>query len=243
MLLDPSVAGVTRLSATDTVRARIALAIEHGLLRSGEQLPSDTEIADALGVSEITARRALKSLADENVLTRRRGRKGGTFVADEPAHLQLEAVRTYRADEGMVHRLIDQRTLIECALTHQAARSVTDDQLDQLRAHVAEAANAKNWAEYHAADDKLHQGIAVASGMEWAVPYFTEVCNLLYAYFLPYSLEYLHEVNREHSAIVDALEEHDCVKAVELMRHHDLALHGSMFVGLPGPDAVTPAEI
>ena len=66
-LFDPAIAGITRLSAVDTVRARMALAIQLGLLGAGEQVPPDVEVAQAMGVSAITARRALKSLADDAV--------------------------------------------------------------------------------------------------------------------------------------------------------------------------------
>ena len=62
-LLVDSVAHITRLSALDTVRARIALAVEHGLLQPAERLPHNEDIADALDVSVTTARRALEKLA------------------------------------------------------------------------------------------------------------------------------------------------------------------------------------
>jgi GntR family transcriptional repressor for pyruvate dehydrogenase complex len=234
-LSDPSVAGVTRLSAVDTVRARIALAIEYGLIKSGERLPPDAEIATALGVSEITARRALKSMADENYLSRRRGRNGGTFVAEEPPRIPIEAVTTYRADAATVHDLIDQRAIVECALTHEAALVITADELADLRIFVKEAASARNWADYHAADEKLHHGIAQASRMPWALRQYEKISTALYRYFLPYPVSYLHSVNEEHSRILDALAKRDCIESVALMKDHTLTLHNSMFVGLPNP--------
>ena len=80
----PALGGIRRLSALDTVRARIALAVDLGLLAPGERLPPTDQIAAALGVSEITARRALVSLCADGVLERRRGRSGGTLVAERP---------------------------------------------------------------------------------------------------------------------------------------------------------------
>jgi GntR family transcriptional repressor for pyruvate dehydrogenase complex len=232
-LHDPSVAGVTRLSAADTVRARIALAIEHGLIKSGERLPSDAQIASTLGVSGITARRALEGMAAENILVRRRGRNGGTFVADKPPKLHLTSVTIYRGDSRHVHDLIDQRAIVECALTHEAALVITPNELTELRSYVNAAARAQNWADYHAADEKLHRGVARASKMDWALPRYEQITAALYRYFLPYPISYLHDVNQEHSQIVDALENHDCIESVALMKYHILALHQSMFVGFP----------
>jgi DNA-binding FadR family transcriptional regulator len=231
-LVDPAVAGITRLSATDTVRARIALAIQLGLLAPGEQLPSDAEVAEALGVSEITARRGLKSLADDGVLRRVRGRNGGTFVADHSAPGLVDAVTVYRADAATVHGLIDHRVLLECALTHHAALAATDEQLDELDRYVEQASRAQSWTEYHAADEKLHLAVARASGLEWALPRYSEVLYELYRYFLPYPVAYLHDVNREHARLVAALRRRDPVDAVATIEQHVSALHRTMFVGL-----------
>ena len=54
-------------------------AIEGGEIAPGQALPSETELAAALGVSIGTLRRAVDELVAEHILTRRQGR--GTFVA------------------------------------------------------------------------------------------------------------------------------------------------------------------
>lgn len=54
-------------------------AIESGACAAGATLPSETEIAAAMGVSIGTLRRAVDELVAEHVLVRRQGR--GTFVA------------------------------------------------------------------------------------------------------------------------------------------------------------------
>jgi GntR family transcriptional repressor for pyruvate dehydrogenase complex len=232
-LTDPAVAGITRLSATETVRARIALAIQLGLLATKEQLPSDSEIAAAMEVSEITVRRALKSLADEGVLNRLRGRKGGTFVAENSAAISVEAVTAYRSDTAAVHALIDQRVLLECALTHHAALAISDDELAALDHFVEQASTAQNWADYHAADERLHLAVARASGLTWALGNYHDVLYELYRYFLPYPVAYLHSVNEQHRLLVEALRRHDPVESVAIIEAHVGELHRSMFVGFP----------
>lgn len=231
-LVDPAIAGITRLSALETVRARIALAIELGLLARGERLPPYSQVADALGVSDITARRALKSLADDGVLARRRGRAGGTFVAEPSAAAGVAAVGAYLGDAAQVHELIDRRTLLECAVVHHAALVISDAQLAELDSFVEQAARAEDWSEYHAADEALHLAIARASGLPWALPHYSTTLYALYEYFLPYPLDYLHRVNAEHAEAVAALRRHDPVAAVAIMEAHVQTLHRSMFVGI-----------
>lgn len=245
VLASPHVSHVRRVTAVDTVRARILLAVELGLLRPGDRLPPEPEIASTLAVGEITARRAIESLAEEGVLERRRGRHGGTFVAPEGASRASDAgkdaVAAYLADSDEVHRLIDVRALLEAALSHHAALRITKDEVRELRAIVGRAAAATNWADYHLADELFHRGVAQSSGVEWALPYYNEVLTDLYAYYLPYPIEYLHEANKQHAELVDALAAHDPVRSVQIIEAHVCALHETMFVGLqervPSPPA------
>lgn len=61
------------------VKQSLLKAIETGSCPPGQTLPSETEIALAMGVSIGTLRRAVDELAAEHILVRRQGR--GTFVA------------------------------------------------------------------------------------------------------------------------------------------------------------------
>ena len=66
----------------DTV-GRLLETIRLGVLEPGESLPPERELAARLGVSRDTVREAIKSLADAGYLVSRRGRYGGTFLADD----------------------------------------------------------------------------------------------------------------------------------------------------------------
>jgi len=65
----------------DTV-ARLVQTIRLGVVAPGESLPPERELAALYAVSRDTVREAIKELADTGYLVRRRGRYGGTFVAD-----------------------------------------------------------------------------------------------------------------------------------------------------------------
>ena len=231
-LLNESVAHVNRLSAVDTVRARIALAVEHGLLRPGERLPSDEAIADGLDVSVMTARRALVKLAGEGIVVRRRGKVGGTFVADSPPEHAVAAVSSYNADSRTIDRLIDERALIETALVSGACAHPHPDEFDVLQHHIDQASAATNWAAYHRADEMFHLGLIDASGMEWARDIHTQTLRQLYRYFVPYPIEYLQESNAEHQRILDAMRAGDTPRATAECQAHIRILHETMFTGL-----------
>ncbi|HEX4816030.1 MAG TPA: FCD domain-containing protein [Nonomuraea sp.] len=226
--------GLRRLSAFDTVRARIALAVELGLLTPGERLPPTADVARALDVGEITVRRALIALCQEGVLVRRRGRNGGTLVADNPATGQVSEIEAYRSAAAEVHRLIDHRLILECGLTHLAATAITAERLAELKDLVTQMDQAAGWADFHACDERFHLGLAGAAEVATATDHYAPVLRQLYRYYLPYPIAYLRESNREHAALVTALERQDAVEAVTIARAHVDVLHRTMFVGLLG---------
>ena len=83
----------------DTV-ARLVQTIRLGVVAPGESLPPERELAGRYEVSRDTVREAIRELADTGYLVRRRGRYGGTFVADPlpqaPASGSRAAGRTRR---------------------------------------------------------------------------------------------------------------------------------------------------
>ena len=61
---------------------RLLQTIRLGLALPGVQLPPERELATMLDVSRDTVRLAISSLVDAGYLVVKRGRYGGTFVAD-----------------------------------------------------------------------------------------------------------------------------------------------------------------
>ncbi|MDP9695350.1 UNVERIFIED_ORG: DNA-binding FadR family transcriptional regulator [Arthrobacter globiformis] len=227
-----ALAGIDRRSAIDAVRLRIGMAISLGLLKPGERLPDQEDVALGLSVSPITARRALASLADQGVVVRRRGRAGGTFVADEPPRDVLAELTASPAESQAVNRLVDRRLLFECAVTHYAAVNATAEQLDELEKLTREMAESTDWSGYHQADEQFHQLLGTASCLGTAVGVYHETLAELYAYFIPYPIELLHKSNCDHIGLVAALRAGDVAAAVEISRKHVDILHRTMFMGL-----------
>jgi len=233
-LNSPKLNGIRRLTALDTVRARIAMAVDLGLLSPGERLPQTDAIAEALGVGEITVRRALSTLCTDGVLERRRGRNGGTLVAEQPTRGVVDAAEAYHGQTTEVHRLIDERVVLECGLAHLATRTATAAALDELDVLVAAMDRAESWAEFHSGDERFHLAVAHATGLDASVAAYETVLRRLYAYYLPYPLAALRESNAEHRALVAALRAGDAARAADIARGHVETLHRTMFVGLMG---------
>ncbi|TQN33427.1 GntR family transcriptional regulator [Haloactinospora alba] len=224
-------AGIRRLSAKDSVRARIALAVDLGLLAPGERLPSISAVASALEVGEVTVRRAFESLAGDGVLQGRRGRGGGTFVAADPPTGVVREVAAYTADTATVHRLIDQRLLLECGAAHLAALHATPQRLGELQELVDDMDATTTWTRFRELDTRFHHLVADTSGVAHAQRELSEVLGQLHEYFLPYRMDVLHQSNRDHRDLVGALRGGAPDDAVRITHRHVTALRRTMFVG------------
>ena len=227
----PGSAALTRLSAVETVRARVLLSIEHGLLAPGVRLPRTELIASGLEVSPITARRGLESLVEDGVLIRVPGRGGGTFVAEHPPRLNDSAVTAYRADTDAVRRLIDQRSLMESAIAHEAALRATPRQCDELDRLIEQSQRAADWHEHHVPDSRFHHLVGEISGLP-ELPAYLTVYEALLRYYVPYPMDQLEEGRDEHRALVSAFRAGDAASAVAVTRAHVDALRREMFIAL-----------
>lgn len=227
----PGSAALTRLSAVETVRARVLLSIEHGLLTPGVRLPRTELIASGLEVSPITARRGLESLVEDGVLVRVPGRGGGTFVAEHPPRLNDSAVTAYRADTDAVRRLIDQRSLMESAIVHEAALRATPEQCDELDRLIEQSQRAADWHEHHVPDSRFHHLVGEISGLP-ELPAYLAVYEALLRYFVPYPMDQLEDGRDEHRALVSALRAGDGASAIAVTRAHVDALRREMFIAL-----------
>jgi DNA-binding FadR family transcriptional regulator len=210
-----------RRTAAADIASRVGLSIDLGLLHPLERLPRDEELATAFGVAPITIRRALRQLCDEGILVRRRGRGGGTFVAEHPPRGRLHAYELERARLSTeVLELLDYRLVLELGLVHRALQAATADDLDTLAALVADMDHARDWASFRPIDQTFHLALARIAGPRSAVEELTRVLARIGKLYFPYPLEYLRESNAEHRAIVDAVATGDPKAAVDAVQRH-----------------------
>lgn len=144
----------------DTV-ARLVQTIRLGVVAPGESLPPERELAASFGVSRDTVRDAIRELADTGYLLPRRGRYGGTFVADPlPQPAEPRAVDAAELDD-----VLGLRRVLETGAARAAAGRALDaaTRADLWARH--EAALPAGPEEYRRLDTLLHLAIAEAAGI------------------------------------------------------------------------------
>jgi DNA-binding FadR family transcriptional regulator len=119
----------------EAVTRRLRDAIVLGVLVDGEQLPSEVDLAEALGVAPVTARESLQALRELGLVTTRRGRRGGSFVC-APARADAALVRARLRELSLVEirDFGDFYCAIAAAAAGYAAERAAPDDVARLRA-------------------------------------------------------------------------------------------------------------
>ncbi|WP_299950638.1 FadR/GntR family transcriptional regulator [uncultured Ruegeria sp.] len=144
---------------------QIELLILRGILRPGERLPSERELAERMGVSRPSLREAISGLQEQGLLTAKAG--SGIYVAEvlgsafSPALIQLFG----NHDEAVTDYLSFRRDM-EGLAAERAARLGSDSDLKVVQAILdkMETAHDRNAAEDEAhLDAQFHMAIIEAS--------------------------------------------------------------------------------
>lgn len=86
---------MTSLPAHMRIAEQLRERITSGAWAPGARLPAERMLAEQLGVSRMTVRQALAALQLEGRISRRTGRSGGTFVAEELPEVELSSMRGF----------------------------------------------------------------------------------------------------------------------------------------------------
>ncbi|MBI3216560.1 MAG: FadR family transcriptional regulator [Mycobacterium sp.] len=202
----------------DTV-GRLLETIRLGVLEPGESLPPERELAARLGVSRDTVREAIRSLADAGYLVARRGRYGGTFLAEQLPAVTGGQPRVTRAEIDDALRL---REILEVGAARMAAcRTLSAADRDGLWSRMADVRGAK-LEDYRRLDSRLHLAIAEAAGSPSLVPLVAENRMRLNALLdqIPLLARNIAHSDEQHEAIVMAILAGDGEAAAAAMLDH-----------------------
>jgi DNA-binding FadR family transcriptional regulator len=198
---------------------RLGTAIRLGLLVPGSKLPAERDLARRLKISRSTLRQALTALVQSGHLVSLRGRKGGTFVAEQPP-------LTDRLDDPLdqdAWATLDYRVAIETGCVLLAAERGQRERLEQLEELVERMAEeVEDYEEYRRTDVRFHIGIAEAAASARLLSAMTDVQGEMtdLIALIAHPPEVLARSNEQHGRILKALRKGDGARAAGLMREH-----------------------
>jgi len=125
---------VDPIESTRTFEAAIehlVEGIERAGLRSGARLPTERELAVALGISIPTLRQALTVLARSGLVDSRQGKGGGWFVTSDLVPVEAISAAVAVEQELAIETLIARR-LVESSVARYVALTATEDDVARL---------------------------------------------------------------------------------------------------------------
>ena len=188
----------------DTVRHQIERLILRGILRPGERLPSERDMAERLGVSRPSVREAVAGLTKRGLLATRAG--SGIFVADVLGSAFSEPLIKLFAshDEALFDYLAFRRDL-EGLAAERAARMSSDTDLiviSSIFRKMEHAHNKRNPAEEAALDAEFHMAIVEASHNVFMLHMMRSMFEMLRAGVF-YNRQVMFKVRTTRAALLD----------------------------------------
>jgi GntR family transcriptional repressor for pyruvate dehydrogenase complex len=196
---------------SDQVAAVLRKRVAQGQFAPGARLPSEAQLAEALGVSRTVVREAISRLKSEGLLDPRQG--SGVFVETAPVRpLRLDPQTGLSRDTA--EQIVELRRAIEIEAAGLAAERRTARDLARMREALAALERAVAAGESGVAEDlRFHYVIAEATRN----PYYLAVLEFL-GQFLHGTMratrasrraDFIAQTDAEHAAIVAAIERGD----------------------------------
>lgn len=190
-------------------------------LSPGDRLPTETQLAEALGISRLSVREATKALEFLGIVTAKPGvglTVGGIDLDRVTDHLAFHPA-LYQADPL---QLIDSRVIIETGVLPHVLRRMAADAsiqttLQSLIDRFREARDLKTWIDL---DIEFHRTLLEASGLQPLVA-FGDLLHVFFGRFRESvkKAEWKAGID-SHQQILDALTAGDLQAATDELRHH-----------------------
>jgi GntR family transcriptional repressor for pyruvate dehydrogenase complex len=213
---------------SDSIVSQIEQLILDGILKPGERLPPERELAQEMEVSRPSLREALLKLEAKGLLHSRRG--GGTYVVDIVAPTLTDPlVHLLRSHPETTFDILELRHALEEVAAYFAAIRATDADREILRRRFEELgaeSGERDPLQDAAADVGFHLAIADASHNVVLIHVMRGLFNLLRS-SISFSLEKLHTqhgnyeiVQEHHRQIFEAVMNRDPKTARQAAHRH-----------------------
>jgi GntR family transcriptional repressor for pyruvate dehydrogenase complex len=215
---------IRQLRAHEYVAEQIRRHIALRLVKPGEALPAERELATMFGVGRPTIQHALRLLEAAGLVEARRGRTGGTFIT-RPDQDSLAAddliVRVMRQRKALEDLLLYRR-LVEPAVARVAAGTRRAADITAMRRAIRGMAAATSEPDYMRHDTDFHIALANATGNPFLTRAIEEIRMRLNdaMTLLPESEAWHKRMADEHEGLLEALENADAEAAETLMQEH-----------------------
>lgn len=213
---------IVRESVAEMVVRRILDMVKAGVLKPGDPLPPERDLAQSLNVSRPSVREAMRGLTVLGVIRTRQG--GGAYISDLDADALLGPIQFFLSLEDMnIHELYDARSLIESDVARRAAERIDDETLEKLETILAEQQKTlEDTTAFRLSDYAFHELIWIASDNAF-LKRIGQSLNVLGLEFRKRASEtsgVLEQSLKDHRRLLDALKARDPDAAANAAADH-----------------------
>ncbi len=213
---------LNRMTATEAVAQRLISLINVGLVKPGDRLPPERELATRLGVGRTTVREALKLLTLSGLLEARRG--SGTYLREQYSSFvanQVEWPALLSAQD--VDQIFEVREGLEVKSAALAAARATPQEIEAIAVYRKLASVAdRDLNGATEIDLAFHEAIAQASHNALLSRLMLALQNLLrrYIHLSNERTDDQHTTLQEHEAVYAAIAARNPQAAAQAMARH-----------------------
>ena len=220
--------------AFEEVTTEIKRLMFEGVLKPGDRLPKEDELAKRFHVSRQTVREALRVLELTGFIWIKKGATNGPLIVDTVVH----AVNSLYLDIFQMKKITQQelttaRNKIERAVLDEAIENVEDSDIRELEKNVALAKTllAKNIQAFRE-NVEFHKLLARASRNQVFVIVMESLMTVVadFRSRLDVKLDVSRLVTAGHEEIVQAIKQRDHERASDLLEKH-LIFEGTVLAG------------
>jgi len=233
----------TSEGSTEQVVTHVRNLIEQGVLRPGDRLPAERDLAAHVGVSRPTVRAGLRALAAIGVVQSRHG--SGTYIPAGPPSLGTDALSFLAALHGFTRdEMYEARRILEVGAAGLAAERATPDQVATMAEEVASLFAAMADPQVFLVHDiNFHRAVAWASGNPIVASLVEMVSALYYERRRDTAARAsdrdMRDAAEMHRRIYQAIRAHDGDEARRAMHTHLLQASAHQAKEPDGPDVAS----
>lgn len=215
-------APIQRRAISEHVTQRLLNLIQAGVLKPGQKLPTERELAEMLGVGRPTLREALRALALLGIIVKRQG--DGVFISALDPESMLAPLHFFVGlKPHHLDALFEARFVIEAGIASLAAERLTAETIELLQSCIAQGEKSvEDPAKFLEVDVEFHRLISEGADS----PFLQRVAQSLHilgkaSREITVQLPGIRQqVHADHQKILEALVNRNPAQASESMLRH-----------------------
>lgn len=202
-----------------------------GVLKPGDRLPSERDLAKQFNAGRMAVREALRVLEDSGFVGMKQGSRGGAFIKPIGKMVVKRSISDFiRLANVTVTELTEARIAIELSVVEYAVTRITEPELEELNRNILNTVRmGVEGAETTDSNVNFHILLARSARNSLFETILSGILEIYVSFLEQWDVDRKFRITHvnEHKEIYEALRQRDIVKLKEKVQDHILSIHRS----------------